>query len=151
MTYFKSLLFNFLCVFFVDHIIPGIQIAYYSKLPEIKGDLIFSFALGFINSLIFPALRYLKLKPSHFEIGLISFIISFVAYSIVNLLPVGIKVTTASSFVWASLIVWFGSYLTNHLEFKKYIVEIEDKLCEKEAKSEKEKKCEKEEKKDDLH
>ena len=120
MSYFKSLLFNFLCVFFVNHVIPGISIAYYTKLPKIKGDLIFSFGLGFISSLIFPVLRYFKCKPSHFKIGFISFIISFGAYAIINILPLGIKVTTAGSFILAGLIVWFGSYLTNHLEFSKY-------------------------------
>ena len=127
MTYFKSLLFNFLCVFFVDHVIPGVEIAYYTKLPEIKGDLIFSFGLGFLNSLIFPILKYFNLKPSHFKIGFITFIVSFAAYSVVNVLPVGIRVTTAGAYIWASLVVWFGSYLTNHLEFRRYIKEQENK------------------------
>lgn len=127
MSYFKCLLFNFLCVFFVNHVIPGIDIAYYSKLPEIKGDLIFSFSLGFLNSMIFPVLKWFKLRPSHFKIGLISFILSFFSYSIVNLLPFGIKVTRAGAFVWASLIVWFGSYMTNHLEFKRYQREMDSK------------------------
>ena len=127
MTYFKSLLFNFLCVFFVDHVIPGVEISYYTKLPEIKGDLIFSFGLGFLNSLIFPILKYFNLKPSHFKIGFITFIVSFAAYSVVNVLPVGIRVTTAGAYIWASLVVWFGSYLTNHLEFRRYIKEQENK------------------------
>ena len=127
MSYFKSLLFNFLAVFFVDHVIPGIEIAYYTKLPEIKGDLIFSFGVGLLNSLIFPCLRYLKLKPSHFKIGFISFVVSFFSYSIVNILPLGIKVTKAGAFIWAGLIVWFASYLTNHLEFKSYEKKMEDK------------------------
>ncbi len=65
-------------------------------------------------------LRYFKFKPSHFKIGFISFIISFFSYSIINVLPLGIKITTAGAYIWGSLIVWFGSYFTNHLEYKRY-------------------------------
>ena len=144
MTYFKSLLFNFLAVFFVNHILPGIQIDYYTKLPKIEGDLIFSFALGFLLSLIFPILRFFKLSPSHFKIGLISFFVSFGGYSLVNILPVGIHLTSASGYLWGSLIVWFSGYLTNHLEFRKYLLEqkIEEKEKEREEKEKEEKKKE---------
>ena len=136
MTYFKSLLFNFLCVFFVNHVIPGVEIDYYSKIPEIKGDLVFSFCLGFICSLVFPALKYLKLKPSHFKIGFITFIISFGAYGVVNILPVGVRITTPTAFIWSGLIVWFGAYLTNHLEFSKYLNDLEFKKLKEEKKEE---------------
>jgi len=126
MTYFKSLLINFLAVFFVNHILPGIEIAYYSKLPDIGGDLIFAFGLGFANSLIFPVMRFLHLSPSHFKIGLVSFAVSFIGYSIVNLLPLGIDVSTPGAYVWGGLLVWCVSYFTNHLEFKIYLKQIED-------------------------
>jgi len=133
MTWFKSLFLNFLTVFFVDHIIPGIEITYYTKLPHIGGEIIWAAALGLVNSLIFPVLRFLHPKPSHFKIGLISFIISFGAYSIVNLIPaVGIKVTRAEAFAYSGLIVWAVSYLTNHLEFKTYLYKKEQELQKKE-------------------
>ena len=130
MTYFKSLFFNFLIVFFVNHILPGIEIDYYTKLPEIKGDLIFAASLGFLNSLIFPILRAFHTKPTHFKIGLISFIISFGAYSIVNILPLGIHISTAGAYVWAGVVVWAGSYLTNHLELRHYqrLKELEEEV-----------------------
>lgn len=121
MTYFKSLVINFLTVFFVNHVIPGVEIAYYSKLPHIGGDLIFSFSLGFLNSLIYPVIILLKIKPTHFKVGLSSFFITFGSYSIVNLLPVDIKITSSGSYIWSSLIIWFVSYLTNHLELRKYL------------------------------
>lgn len=134
MTYFKSLFFNFLCVFFVNHVISGVEIAYYTKIPSIEGDIIFSFCLGFLNSLIFPCMKIFLTKISHFRIGFVSFIINFGAYSIVNILPVGIHITTAGAYVWCGLIVWFGSYLTNHLEFSAYLIkkELEKKMQEKE-------------------
>jgi uncharacterized membrane protein YvlD (DUF360 family) len=130
MTYFKSLFFNFLIVFFVNHILPGIEIDYYTKLPEIKGDIIFAFSLGFLNSLIYPILKIFHPRPTQFKIGLISFILSYGAYSIVNILPLGIHLETAGAFIWAGLIVWFGSYLTNHLELRHYqkIKELEEEV-----------------------
>ena len=145
MTYFKSLFINFLTVFFVNHVIPGVEIAYYTKLPHVGGEIIFAAALGFINSLIFPVLRIFQFSPSHFKIVLVSFIVSFGAYSIVNLLPVGVKITTAGAFIWSGLIVWFISYLTNHLEFKQYLHKLELKYEEEMKKEKKPKKKEKEE------
>ena len=124
MTYFKSLLFNFLAVFFVNHVIPGVEIGYYSKLPEVKGDFIFAFAVGFLASLVFPVLKVLPIKPSHFKIGLITFFISFGAYSIVNILPLDIRIVHRGAYIWSGLIVWFCSYLTNHLEYKAYMKEL---------------------------
>ncbi|HRW58282.1 MAG TPA: phage holin family protein [Chlamydiales bacterium] len=126
MSYFKSLLFNFLCVFFVNHVVPGVEIAYYTKIPNIKGEMIFAFSLGFLNSLIFPLMKLFRLKLSHFKIGMISFLLSFGAYSIINILPLGVKITTPGAFVWSGLIVWFGSYLTNHLEYRDYLKKLED-------------------------
>ncbi|NGX32450.1 MAG: hypothetical protein K1060chlam4_00497 [Candidatus Anoxychlamydiales bacterium] len=125
MTYFKSLIINFLTVFFVNHVIPNVEIDYYSKLPHIGGDLIFAFLVGFLNSLIYPVIVLFKIKSTHLKVGLSSFIISFAAYSIVNILPVGIKITAAGAYIWTSLIVWFVSYLTNHLEIKHYMKEKE--------------------------
>ena len=132
MTYFKSLLFNFLAVFFVNHIIPGIHIDYYTKLPHVEGDLIFSFVLGFINSLIFPLMRFFQFPVTHFKIGFMSFIISFTAYSLVNILPLGIHVRTAGAFLWSGVIVWFCSYLTNHLEMKQFLIKKERQELQKE-------------------
>lgn len=127
MSYIKSLIINFLTVFFADHILPGMHIDYYSRLPRIEGDVIFAAALGFLSSLIFPILRIFHLRPSHIKIGLITFALSFFAYSIVNLLPVGVKVESASGYLLCSLVVWLVSYLTNHLEFRQYIKKQEEK------------------------
>lgn len=125
MTFFKSLIINFLTVFFVNHVIPEVEIDYYSKLPHIGGDIIFAFSVGLLNSLIYPVIVLFKIKPTHFKVGLTSFFISFGAYSIVNILPVGVKITSAGGFIWTSLVVWFMAYLTNHLELRHYIKEKE--------------------------
>ena len=46
MTYLKSLFFNFLVVFFANHVLPGIEVVKPTKLPHIGGDLTFAIALG---------------------------------------------------------------------------------------------------------
>ncbi len=133
MTYFKSLFLNFLTVFFVNHMLAGIEIDYYSKIPEIKGDLIFAFGLGFLNSLVYPLLRLFSPKPTHLKIGILSGLISFGAYSIVNLLPLGIRVTTPGAFIWGGGIVWAVSSLINHLELRYYnmVKKMKEELREK--------------------
>jgi hypothetical protein len=133
----------------VNHIVPDVEIDYYTKLPHIGGDLIFSFSVGFINSLIYPMIVLFKVKPTHFKVGLSSFLISFGAYSVVNILPVGIKIASPGAFIWTALSVWFMAYLTNHLELKHYIKEKERKEKERKEKEEKQKK-EKKEKDDDV-
>ncbi len=140
MTYLKSLLTNILTVFFVNHLIPGIDNPYYTKLPQIEGGLIFAACVGFVNSMIYPFMRLFRVPPSHVKLGLSSFIISFAAYSIVNLLPLGVKVTTAKAFLWSGVIVWAVSYFTNHLEFARYRKQLEEKGAKKEDAEKKEKK-----------
>lgn len=121
MTYFKSLVFNFLGVFFVNHVVPGIMMAEYTKLPHVKGEFIFSFGLGFLLSLVFPVLKWFKLNPTYFKIGLITLLISAIGYAIVNILPLGIKVQTIGAYVWCTVIVWFLGYMTNFFEFRQYL------------------------------
>jgi uncharacterized membrane protein YvlD (DUF360 family) len=120
MTYFKSLFINFLTVFFVNHVMPGITISYHSKLPHIGGELIFAFALGFFNSLVYPVLRVVSKKPSYFKIGISTFVITFGLFAVVNFLPADIKLHTFGAYIWSSLVVWFFAYVTNHMELRRY-------------------------------
>lgn len=119
MTYLKSLLINFLTVFFVNHVVPGIDFIHYTKLPHIEGDIIFSVALGFLNSLVYPLTRLFNIKPTVFSIGILSLVITFVSYAILNLLPISVKVTTFKAYLWCSVIVWLVSFATNYMEHKR--------------------------------
>lgn len=121
MTYFKSLIINFLTVFFVNHVIPDIQINSVSKLPHIGGDLIFAFSLGFIISLIFPFFIIFKIRPTHFKIGVATLILSVGSYLLLSFMPLGIKILSIGAYVWASLIVWFMAYTTSYLEIKSHL------------------------------
>jgi len=138
MTYLKSLLINFLTVFFANYLLPGIEMTRHTKLPHVEGALIFAAAVGLVNSLIVPFLSFLKIPPSHFKIGLTSFVISFGAYALVNLLPLGIKVESAKGFFWAAGVVWAVSFFTNYLAFRKHLKALEDKLARQEDAEKKE-------------
>jgi uncharacterized membrane protein YvlD (DUF360 family) len=116
--YIKSLLFNFLVVFFADHILPGIEVMDQTKLPHIGGDLLFSIGLGFLNSLIFPCLRLLDRQLTAMRVATIALVLNFAAYALLRLLPVGIQVMTVEGYIVTAIVVSCGSFITNYLELK---------------------------------
>ena len=118
MNYIKSLFFNFLVVFFADHILPGIEVVDQTKLPHFGGDLLFSVALGFLNSLIFPFLKLVDRNLTALRIAMIALVLNFAAYALLKLLPVGIQVITVEGYILAAVVVSLGSFLTNYLELK---------------------------------
>lgn len=117
MTYLKSLFFNFLIVFFVNHVLPGIEPGEH-KLPQIGPDLIFAFALGLLNSLIYPVLKVLPPGATISRIIVFALVINFAAYALMKFVSLGIEVSTMESFFIAAAIVSLGSILTNYLELK---------------------------------
>ena len=118
MNYLKSLVINFLVVFFSDHVLPGIQVTNHTKLPHIGGDLILAVALGLLNSLIYPVLKLVHADPSALKIALVALILNFAAYGLVKLLPIGVGVLTVEGYILASAVVTVGSFLTNYFEMK---------------------------------
>ena len=118
--YLKSLFFNFLTIFFANHIISGIEVTNQTKLPHIGGDLIFAIVLGFLNSLILPILKLFDRHLSAPRIALISIILNFSAYALLKLLPIGIEVSSVDGYIIASVMVALGSFLTNYIEMKQF-------------------------------
>ncbi len=121
MRYVKSLFFNFLTVFFANHILPGIDVVDMTKLPHVGGDLFFSFGLGLLNSLIFPVFRLLKRDASWIRIAATALILNFAAYALLKLFPfIGIHVETVEGYILSALVVSIGSFLTNFQEMKRH-------------------------------
>ena len=120
MSYIKSLFFNFLVVFFANHILPVIDVADQTKLPHFGGDLLFAIALGFLNSLIFPVLKLIDRHLTAVRIAMISLVVNFAAYALLKLLPVGILLASVEGYILAAVVVSLGSFLTNYLEMKHY-------------------------------
>jgi len=120
MYYLKSLVINFLVVFFADHILPGIDVTNQTKLPHIGGDLIFAAVLGLLNSLIYPILKMANREASAPKIALSALILNFAAYAIIKLIPIGIHVMSVEGYILASAVVMIGSLLTNFFEMKRH-------------------------------
>lgn len=120
MYYLKTLFFNFLVIFFANHILPGIIVLNQTKLPHIGGDLIFPLILGFANSLIFPFFRLFRQRVTMIKTLLVTIIINFVAYAIVKLLPLGIQVTTLEGYLLVSLVVTISSIFITFLEARHF-------------------------------
>ncbi len=117
MRYLKSLFFNFLIVFFANHVLPGIEVTDMTKLPHLGGDLLFSIALGLLNSLIYPILKLMG-RPAMTRIALVALALNFITYAILKLLPVGIKVVSVEGYLLAAAVVSIGSFLLNYFEMK---------------------------------
>lgn len=119
MNYLKSLFFNFLAVFFANHILPGIDVINQTKLPHLGGDLPFAIVLGLLNSLIYPAFKLLKRHAGVLRIIAVALILNFGAYAILKLISaIGIRVSSFEGYFAASIVVTLGSFLTNFLEMK---------------------------------
>lgn len=118
MNYIKSLSFNFLTVFFADHILPGVIVTDLTRLPHIGGDLIFAFVLGLLNSLIFPLLKLFRQEATPLRLALISIILNFAAFAIIKMIPIGIEVLSVEGYVLVSAVVTLGSFFTNYFEMK---------------------------------
>jgi len=121
MTYLRSLFLNFLVVFFVNDIIPGIHIQYFESVPNIGADILFAGIVGVLNSLVFPFLRAADLNPTFIKIAVISFIISFSSYIFIGIVPFGVKADTVGAVIFAGILVWAMAIFTNYLEMKHYL------------------------------
>ena len=119
MTFFRSFILNFLIVFFVDRVVPGIEITYFEQLPDIGADLLFSIALGGLNASIFPVLSCTEFKVSRIKQRVISGVVSFSPFGLIALIPFGIKVLNGAGFFLGGTIVWALSYISNYLEWKR--------------------------------
>jgi len=117
MTYLRSLFLNFLIVFFVARVMPGIHIKFYENVPNIGADILFSAALGFFNSIIVPTLVAMEVKITNLKIAIIGFFISYISFIIISIVDFGITANIVGILIGGSL-VWIFSFFTNYLELK---------------------------------
>ena len=118
MTYLRSLFLNFLIVFFVDRMIPGIQIQTFEQVPNIGADLLFALIVGFLNASVFPFLFILELSPTIKKIVCMTGPITFLSFLVISVIPFGVQVVSPVGFIFGSLIVWVCAIFTNFLELK---------------------------------
>ena len=120
MNYVKSLIFNFLVVFFVDYLIPGIDVVNQTKLPHIGGDLIFAGILGLLNSLLVPLLKMWDGYLTVFRVSIASLVLNFAAYALLKILPLGVFVTNVEGYIAAALVVSIGSIILGYGEIRRH-------------------------------
>jgi len=120
MNYLRSLFLNFLVVFFVDRVAPGVEISYYEQVPNIGADILFSLIVGFLNASIFFFLALLEIKITRFKLALFSFVISFAAFIAIAIFPFGVQVVNAWGVIIGGGVVWAVAYVSNYLEWQHY-------------------------------
>lgn len=119
MNYFRSLLLNFLIVFFVDRVAPGVEISYYEQVPNIGADILFSALVGFFNASVFPFFAILELQTTNFKLALITGFISYLSFILIAIFPFGVSVVNPLGVIVGGTAVWIVAYITNHLEYKR--------------------------------
>lgn len=107
MGYLKSLLFCCLVVFFVDYLVPGVEVVSFTKLPHIGGDLFFAVGLGLLNFLSGAVLQILG-KASLPRLAIVILVLNFAAYALVKLLPLGVFTTSVEGYALAAFAVSIG-------------------------------------------
>ena len=120
MTFARSFVLNFLLVFFVNHIAPGIHIDFFQGVANLGADLVFSFTVGLLNAAIFPALRFFRYKVTPGKILLIAAGISFGAYGFIWIFPLGVIVSNFFGFFFAGAAVTVVAFFTNYMEMKHF-------------------------------
>lgn len=120
MNYVRSFFLNFLVVFFIDRVAPGVEIESFEQVPNIGADILFSLIIGFLNSSIFFFLALLELSITNLRMAIMSFIISFGAFLIIAIIPFGVRVVNPWGVIIGGGVVWAVAVLTNHLEWKHY-------------------------------
>lgn len=120
MTYLRSLLLNFLIVFFVDRASPGIQIQNYENVPNIGADILFSLVVGFLNASVYFFFALMESKITLLKMGLITFIVSFGAFIVIAIVPFGVRVVNPLGVIIGGTVVWIVAFVTNYLEWKNY-------------------------------
>jgi uncharacterized membrane protein YvlD (DUF360 family) len=120
MVYLKILFYNFLAVFFSNHLLPGITVTDQTKLPHLGGDLIFAAALAGLNTLIYPILKLFRQEISIPKLILAVLVLNFASYGILKLLSIGIHVDSVEGYILASSVVSLSGFLTNFFEMKKH-------------------------------
>lgn len=118
MNYARSLFLNFLVVFFVDRVGPGIEIQTFEQVPNIGADILFSVIVGFLNASVFPFFAIMEFKLSVLRLAVINFIISFGAFTVISFIPFGVRIVSFWGILFGGLVVWATSFFTNYLEWQ---------------------------------
>ncbi len=115
------LFFNFVFVMIANRMAPGVTITDYEKVINIGADLMISFIIGFLNTLIVPVCISLNIIPTLKKIIIFSVIISFGSYIALAIINHGVKINAFYGVIFAGLIVSCGSIIVSLFYRRKFI------------------------------
>ncbi len=118
MTYLRAFFLNFLFVFFINRVAPGIDVTYFEEVPNVGADLVFSIAVGFLNASIFPFLAILEIPISYLKLAIFAAVVSFGAFAAIAMVPFGVEASGAGAVVFAGAWVWAMAFFSNVLEWR---------------------------------
>ena len=118
MRYLKHFFVLFLTIFFANYLLPGVDAVSRTKLPFIGGDLLFAIGLALLNAVVYPIVKLIEPNHSLSRLAAASFVLNFVSYALVKFIPVGIQISTVEGYLFVSVVVSGGGFLTNYLEMK---------------------------------
>lgn len=110
MRYLKSFLFCFFIVFFVDYLIPGVDVVSFSKVPFIKGDILFPAILALANISIPFIYKILNKNLSKIKMGISLLFLNIIGYSLLKFLNAGVYITTIEGYLFSFALVTVGCF-----------------------------------------
>jgi len=120
MNYLRSLFLNFLIIFFIDRVSPGIEIENFENIPNIGADVLFALVVGFLNASVFFFLALLEAKITNIKLALITFLVTFTGFIAIGIFPFGVRVVNPLGVIVGGGVVWVVAYISNRLEWKHY-------------------------------
>lgn len=111
MKYLKSFLFCFFIVFFVDYLIPGVDVVSFSKIPFIKGDILFPVILALANISIPFMYKILNKNISKIKMAISLLLLNVIGYSLLKFLNAGVYITTIEGYLFSFVLVTAGCFL----------------------------------------
>jgi len=104
-------------VFFVDRVVPGVDVVYYEQVPNVGADLLFSLAVGFLNASVYPFLAIMEIQITKLKLALFTFIISYASFAAIALVVFGVH-ATFPGMLFGGTLVWAMAFFTNYLELQ---------------------------------
>ncbi len=121
MNFLRSFALNFLAVFFINRMAPGIEVNFYEQVPNIGADLLFSLTVGLLNASVFPILIILEQNPTPRKMAIITFLISFISFIAIAIFPFGVQAVSIMGVIIGGAFTWAAGFLTNYLEWRQDI------------------------------
>ncbi len=119
MSFIRSFLINFIAIFLINQLAPGIEVGEYERVPNVGADLVFSLVLGFFNACVFPLLFILEMGPNPRKIAILTFLFSFSGYIFLAFVPMGIQVVSLGGVLFGGIFSWLAGFITNYLEWRR--------------------------------